>query len=79
MYNYIIFYFRGKEFRIAFKNLPTLGSYFPTTPVVGLSGTITVELMKRLPKLLGFDVFQLIQLNPHRPNIFPHTGWQGQR
>ena len=48
-----LIYYRGKEFRSAFSNLPSLTTFFPTVPVVALSGTLNIELQTKLPTMLG--------------------------
>ena len=63
-------FFRGDKFRVAFKELQNLTAYFPATPVLALSGSITTSLSKRLPQILGLVNPVRVELNPHRPNIF---------
>lgn len=63
-------YFRGEEFRTAFKKLRGIKSFFPNVPVIGLSGTLTVSQKKTIPKQLGLENFYLIEHTPDRPNIF---------
>lgn len=63
-------YFRGEEFRTAFKKLRGIKSFFPHAPVIGLSGTLTVSQKEAIPKQLGLENFNLIEHTPDRPNIF---------
>lgn len=63
-------YFRGEEFRTAFKKLRGLKSFFPNVPVIGLSGTLTISQKETIPKQLGLENFHLIEQTPDRPNIF---------
>jgi superfamily II DNA helicase RecQ len=60
----------GKDFRTTFAQLHTLPAFFPGRPVLGLSGTITTSLRKRLPDILGLHNPVFIDENPDRPNIF---------
>lgn len=63
-------YFRGEEFRTAFKKLRGLKSFSPNVPVIGLSGTLTISQKETIPKQLGLENFHLIEQTPDRPNIF---------
>ncbi|XP_071139716.1 ATP-dependent DNA helicase RecQ-like [Mytilus edulis] len=63
-------FFRGEEFRTAFKKLRGLKSFFPNVPVIGLSGTLTVSQKETIPKQLGLEDFHTIEKTPDRPNIF---------
>lgn len=63
-------YFRGEEFRTAFKKLRGIKSFFLNVPVIGLNGTLTVSQKKAIPKQLGLENFHLIEHTPDRPNIF---------
>lgn len=71
-------YFRGEEFRTAFKKLRGIKSFFPNVPVIGLSGTLTVSQKKTIPKQLGLENFHLIEHTPDRPNIFLKKKKKGQ-
>lgn len=64
---YIKPYFRGEEFRTAFKKLRGIKSIFPNVPVIGVSDT---SHKKTIPKQLGLESFHLIEHTPDRPNVF---------
>ena len=69
----VVLYFylyRGDEFRTAFKSIADLGAYFPDTPIIGLSGSLTISLKKKLPSLLGITDYTLVEVNPYRCNIY---------
>ena len=61
--------FRGNEFRTAFKDIYTLLIHLQCQ-TIALSGTITVDLKKKLPLLLGLNNHIFISENPDRSNIF---------
>lgn len=67
---YIKPYFRGEEFRTAFKKLRGIKSIFKNVPVIGLSDTSTVSQKKTIPKQLGLESFHLIEHTPDRPYVF---------
>lgn len=75
---YIKPYFRGEEFRTAFKKLRGIKSIFKNVPVIGLSDTSTVSQKKTIPKQLGLEEFHLIEHTPDRPNIFLIKKKKGQ-
>ena len=54
---FLYLHYRGEEFRTAFKNLGTLKVFFPEVPLVGLSGTLTIEQKIQIPKLLNLNLF----------------------
>ena len=68
--NFISFYFRSKDFRQAFRQIHTLKAFFSKVPFVALSATLTTDLKKRLPGILGLDDPVLVAENPDRPNIY---------
>jgi len=62
--------FRGQDFRTAFNEIANISTFFPHVPLAALSGTLTMSLMKRLPKMLGLRQPVIISSSPHRPHIF---------
>lgn len=64
------FFFRGEEFRLAFKALPTLKAFFPDVTFLALSGTLTITQKQDLPKMLGLNNFKIIECSPDKPNIY---------
>ena len=60
---------RGKEFRRAFAEVKTLTAFFPSSPMIAMSGTLTVEQIRLIPKTLGMRGYEVISENPDRPNI----------
>ncbi|XP_063411329.1 putative ATP-dependent DNA helicase Q1 [Mytilus trossulus] len=60
----------GKEFRSSFASLHTLQAFFVGKPILGLSGTLTADLIKRIPSILGMSNPVFVQESPDRPNIF---------
>lgn len=68
---FLYLHYRGEEFRTAFKNLGTLKVFFPEVPLVGLSGTLTIEQKIQIPKLLNLNLFFfIIESTPDKPNIY---------
>ena len=65
-----MYFCRGKQFRTAFKCLRDLAAYFPTSPRLALSATVTVEMEKEIIKALGMKKPTVIKENPDRPNVF---------
>ena len=65
-YTYIV---RGKEFRKSFAELSVLRSFFPETPLVCLSGTLTKSNVKNLVKQLHLVDFHYIAVNPDKTNL----------
>ncbi|XP_052213942.1 uncharacterized protein LOC127832477 [Dreissena polymorpha] len=63
-------YVEGDEFRTAFKELKTLKACFPSVPFVALSGTLTSEQKKNLPKQLCLSNYTVIESSPDKPNLF---------
>jgi ATP-dependent DNA helicase RecQ len=61
--------FRGKEFRRAFLELKTLTAFFPSAPMIAMSGTLTEDQIRLIPKTLGMRGQEVISENPDRPNI----------
>jgi len=47
-----------------------LKAYFSNVPFVALSGTLTIEQLKSVPKLLGLQNHIVVAENPDRPNIY---------
>lgn len=69
--SHIFYTFRGEEFRTAFKKLKTLPAVFEGTPIMALSGTLTIHQMKRLPDILCLNKnFVIVQESPDRQHIF---------
>ena len=62
--------FRGEEFRTAFRELKNMKAFFPDTPFLALSGTLTVEQKQELPKQLSLCNFSIIESSPDKPNLF---------
>ncbi|KAK3083533.1 hypothetical protein FSP39_024864 [Pinctada imbricata] len=60
----------GKEFRKSFSDIHMLRSFFPYVPMLCLSGSLTSELMKNLPTLLGLKKPKIISRNPDVRNVF---------
>jgi hypothetical protein len=61
---------RGEEFKTAFKKLSGIKACFPDIPLIGLSGTLTLEQKRTIPKQLGLVNYKLIEETPDKPNIF---------
>jgi len=66
----VSFFFRGEEFRTAFKKLGDLKVFFPDTPFVALSGTLTIPQKVNIPNILSLKQFTVIESIPDRPNIY---------
>lgn len=65
-----IVFSRGEEFRTAFKKLSGIKAFFPNAPLIGMSGTLTTEQKRTIPKQFGLDSYKLTEETPGRPNIF---------
>ena len=63
-------FFRGEEFRTAFRELKNFKAFSPDIPVVALSGTLTLKQKQELPKQLGLSGHTIIESSPDRPNIY---------
>ena len=66
----MVCFFRGNQFRTAYQEVSSLPKFFRGIPYVAMSGTITTELMQRLPVVLGMGDPTIISVNPDRPNIY---------
>ncbi|XP_071108991.1 ATP-dependent DNA helicase Q1-like [Haliotis cracherodii] len=60
----------GKEFRKGYHSLKNLPAVFTNAMFIGLSGTLTVLQLARLPSVLGMVDPAIIQDVPDRPNIY---------
>ena len=60
---------RGATFRATFSQLKTLPAIFQS-PMIAMSGTLTVGQMKTLPTALGLINPIVIQETPDRPNVY---------
>lgn len=58
------------DFRQAFKEVHTLKAYFPSVPFIALSGTLVVDQIKYLDKVIGLVNPVTVSENPDRPNIY---------
>lgn len=56
--------------RTDFKKLSGIKAFFPDVPLIGMSGTLTTEQKRTIPKQLGLDSYKLTEETPDRPNIF---------
>lgn len=56
--------------RTDFKKLSGIKAFFPDVPLIGMSGTLTTEQKRTIPKQLGLDSYKLTEETPERPNIF---------
>lgn len=60
----------GEELRTDFKKLSGIKAFFPDVPLIGMSGTLTSEQKRTIPKQLGLDSYKLPEETPDRPNMF---------
>lgn len=60
----------GEELRTDFKKPSGIKAFFPDVPLIGMSGTLTTEQRRTIPKQLGLDSYKLTEETPDRPNIF---------
>ena len=61
---------RGTKFRAAFQEVLTPPSFFQGVPYMEMSGTITTDLLDKLPTILGMWEPKVVSVNPERSNIF---------
>ena len=64
------FFFRGEEFRTVFKKLGDRKVFFPDSPFVTLSGTLTISQKVNIPTILSLKWLTVIESIPDRPNIY---------
>ncbi|XP_019644213.1 PREDICTED: uncharacterized protein LOC109485208 [Branchiostoma belcheri] len=66
-----VFYFRGKDFRVAFEHIGELRALVPNTPVMALTASASPETVQTVKDKLHFKDGSIhISGNLDRPNIF---------
>lgn len=67
---YLLYVFRGMDFRKTFMKLGELTCIFPNACHMALSATCTPSNLIHLATSLQYVNYEVVKLNPDRPNIF---------